>query len=114
MLSVPTMVREMNVGVQDIVVELPRVYPRERAKADPNDLVTLAFRAGTKVGIWKAPDTRIHIVRPADWKGQTPKAVMNKRVLARLEVDEVVALGAENDHNVLDAIGIGLFHLGRL
>jgi hypothetical protein len=50
---------------------------------------------------------------PSEWKGQVPKDVMNERVLKRLSVKEHEAL-VSSDHNTLDAVGIGLFHSGRL
>ena len=98
-------------GADTIVVELPRSYPGSRV--NPGDLITLAYRAGQVVGRCRGAFTKVRTLFPADWKGQTPKRVMNQRVLARLDEAERAAV-AMMDHNVLDAVGIGLWHLGRL
>ena len=93
-----------------LVIELPQVYQHGRSKGDPNDLIRVAFYAGscTRIGhgVLSTPT-------PAEWKGQTPKAICAERIKAVLAVHELVHL-YKADHNVLDAVGIGLWALGRM
>ena len=92
------------------VVEVPRIYPHSaQQKGDLNDLLELAGVVGALAGVFDV----LEFVYPATWKGQVPKKVMNARVLATLSLAERSAL-IHNDHNTLDAVGIGLFYLGRL
>lgn len=93
-------------------VERQRVYPgRQGRRTDPNDLLDLSLVTGGLIYAFRQAKTKV--IYPADWKGQTPKKVMNHRVFSRLTVEEQLALGTKN-HNVLDAVGIGLYYLGRL
>lgn len=64
---------------------------------------------------------------PIEWKGATPKSIHHERVWARLADRERMVvndafsrrgmngkpLPASKRHNVLDAVGLGLFALGR-
>lgn len=92
-----------------VVVELPRVYPHER-HVRPNDLIDLAAAAGacaTLPGPFK-------FVHPHQWKGQLSKKMSNARTINALSPDEMEILGRwQKNHNVLDAIGIGLKEVGR-
>lgn len=101
----------------DIVrVEMPRIYPGSgQRKGDLNDLLDLA----AVVGYWEdrlRGSQDVKRVFPATWKGQVPKKIMNARVMAKLserEAHTIRHVGAK-DHNIIDAIGIGLWALGRL
>lgn len=105
------------------VVEMPVVYPGSKKGNDPNDLLALTGVGGAFVSIVQyaltgAISTPISVktVKPAEWKGQVPKQIMNERVqkkLSKEELGKVVSVGAL-DHNTWDAVGIGLFALGRL
>lgn len=99
-----------------LAVERMCVRGPARAKGDPNDLITLSVIAGML-----RPS---HLYRPEEWKGQMPTGgkagvqvdVLGARVLSRLSPEEKTRIpdaGAKT-HNVIDAIGIGLHHLGRL
>jgi hypothetical protein len=102
------------------VIEFPRAYSATRSKADPNDLLAVAAVAGA----WAARGAAagpVRFVAPSEWKGQTPKAVCAARVRAALEPAERATLDAalaemttHLHHNALDAVGIGLFHFGRM
>lgn len=97
-----------------VVIELPQVYPSH--PVPPNDLVTLAFLAGRYAG---RPAGEVFTVFPHEWKGNLPKEVCAARVRARLSEDERAVIDAcdvpkGQKHNVLDAIGIGLFALRRM
>lgn len=98
------------------VCEKPKVYTRERSKADPKDLIDLAIAAGRMTANGKCTYTE-----PAAWKGQVPKEIHHARVLKELDASEAVlwerisqGIAARLSHNVLDAIALGLHTLGRL
>ena len=96
-----------------IVLEVPFAYPR--SGVDPNRLITLAVTAGRLAGRFSG---RVEKVYPRAWKGQRPKHLdtmytydlllpKEKRI-----VDDSTSLKMER-HNVLDAVGIGLWALKR-
>jgi hypothetical protein len=97
------------------VVEVPQVYRFGGASTDPDDLIQLAGIGGAVGSIIKPTSARGYY--PRQWKGQVPKEIMIKRIetkLASQEVAAIVKCPPSLRHNVVDAIGIGLFHLGRL
>ena len=106
----------------DLAVEWPRVYAtairRGERGADPNDLLALAGVAAAVVTT--LPDARAWSYAPSEWKGQLPKAACHVRVRSRLSPAELAVAAAAAaaagrlGHNVLDAVGVGLHHLGRL
>lgn len=91
------------------VLEVPVIYDRRRWEGDPNDLVAIAAAGGFVLGT--ATPKRFKTITPQDWKGQTPKPIQAKRTLAKLSKQERKL--AFSDHNVVDAIGIGLWELQR-
>lgn len=114
------------------VIEWPKVYREGSAsKANPDDVLKIAGVAAVASSIlleetvlWPKDIRR---VLPSEWKGQAPKFTrasdgakiysMWTRMMPVLTGDEkvvVVSSGYQNDDNVLDAIGIGLFHLERM
>lgn len=80
--------------------------------ASTGDLVKLAMLCGAMFFM----SSRIHgtvLVPPSSWKGQLPKKVCNNRVLKILQAQSTYQpLGRISNH-ALDAIGIGLWALGR-
>lgn len=99
----------------EVACEWPQVYAPGKQKGDPNDLLALV---GVSVGIcalYAGADVSSYL--PAQWKAQMPKGVAHERVLARLSAEERNEIWLPSakglQHNVLDAIGIGLHHLGR-
>jgi hypothetical protein len=99
-------------------IESQVIYPH--SKADPNDILTLAREAGRVAGSCAAAGATVRWVKPAEWKGQLPKDVCHRRVRALLTDEERAILTrdcrgmpASKRHNVLDAVGIGLWALGR-
>jgi len=94
-----------------LVCEWPQIYTSGKGKGDPNDLIPLAVICGMLAAQY--PSASVYTYAPREWKGQVPKRVMVTRVLGRLS-DEELALLTTSDHNAIDAIGIGLWHLGRL
>ncbi len=119
---------ELEVGVLDrpfdLVVEIPQVYPREKWKGDPNDLVQVAYMAGVVAGTvastmsFDREDVPVQLVKPHQWKGSRPKKVCHESIMQRLSVEERAVvedlhLSASRRHNMLDAVGLGLWHLQR-
>lgn len=99
-------------GVDEVVCEMPRVYPDERKKR-PNDLLDLAAVAGSCACLGP-----LVFVYPYQWKGQVPKGIMHERVRRQLSLGEVVVLDQclkqvpkSLQHNVLDAVGVGQWRL---
>lgn len=91
-----------------VFCEVPQVYPDEKTKLQ--DLITLSVTAGYVVGEMRP--RKVTMVFPKTWKGQRPKPVDNRLTLKLLnDRERQIANGA--DHNVLDAIGIGLWALKR-
>lgn len=108
---------------QTFVMEIPRIYPH-RSKGDPNDIVDLALTTGEIRGHFRAAGCHIIEAFPRTWKGQVPKEIHHARVLKQLADDELRLLNAEArkisktnpngfDHNMLDAVALGLWFLRR-
>lgn len=101
-----------------LVMEYPQAYRRERGSKgeDPNDLISVGCVAGAILATVRS--LQFYLVYPAAWKGQVPKDIHNERVRKRLSSAELSILGtvrpASKVHNAIDAIGIGLWYLGRL
>lgn len=103
-----------------VVAEWPRVYTRAKSKGDPNDLLPLAACSAACATALKP--YLCESVHPDTWKGQAPtETVIAARVLDRLEIVEarvyaeaLAVAGKTLGHNVTDAVGIGLYALGRL
>lgn len=96
----------------EIVIERPQIYTGAEAKGDPNDLLDLAFVAG----YFRAHRSYL----PAEWKGQVPKEIHHKRLSEYFaESGDVDGFDVwkrisklKKDHDLRDAVGLGLFHLG--
>jgi len=106
-----------------IVIEVPKKYKYEEHPV--GDLITLAFRAGVIAGIQHL--TELVVYDPHGWKGSTPKPVHHRRVFSVLtEAEQNLVVKqtksarckGENQNapspDMLDAIGLGLFHLKRM
>ena len=91
-----------------VIIERPQIYPQ--SKGDPNDLIDVAITVGLCLTLSQFST----IYRPREWKGQVPKKIHNARALDKLRPGERHILGElVKNHNVIDAIGIGLYYLGR-
>lgn len=105
-------------GVHEIVIEWPKVYARGKSQGDPADLLPLV---GVGMAVAGLVGARFGVIvrsyEPSEWKGQIPKgAAFVGRVKLRLEGTERSAIDlpiGSLAHNVWDAIGLGLHHLGR-
>lgn len=104
------------VDVELAIVEVPQVYQQRFLKGDPNDLIEVALTAGAFLSAANALE--IDTVRPRGWKGTRPKEVCNALTLKTLSETEKKVLGScgvprSLAHNIMDAVGIGLWTLGR-
>jgi len=104
-----------------LVVEKPQVYRSRKSRGDPNDLIDVAVFAGCVLGAADAAEERFahELVVPRDWKGTIDKDVMIRRVLAWLREDERgvferAGAPASLAHNVVDAVGLGIWYARRL
>ncbi len=96
-----------------LLIEMPRIYPGSaQQKGDLNDLLDLAAVVGYCEALFGVGER----VFPARWKGQVPKKIMTARIISKLTPDELsrIARVGAKDHNTIDAVGIGLWKLGRL
>ena len=100
--------------VHDVWIESPVIYPRSKAR--PADITTLARGAGRWAGRYDVLAVEAHFVEPAQWKGQVPKDIAHARMWDRLQPLEkniveraCKGLAPSTRHNVLDAVGIGLW-----
>lgn len=108
--------------IVELVFERPQIYTWGKSKGDPNDLVGLAGVAGALVGRLSIASPSLHVSSPtpAEWIGQLPKATKGsalvspraQRILSRLSPDELALV--PDQHDALDAVGLGLWRLGRL
>ncbi len=109
-------------GVTDLVAEWPRTYRRGRAGGGPSkSLFPLAgIIGGVSVGLQCAVMT----YEPRDWAGQVPKnkkgdgrtSMRGTRIERRLKDAELRVwqdLPKSGNHDIVDAVGIGLHFLGR-
>lgn len=96
-----------------IVVEEPQVYPV--SKGDPNDLIKIALDAGILIGSI-APGCLVLPFKPHMWKGSVPKDIHQRRILKVAgDIQSMLSLLRSSDRShAIDAIGLGLYHLGRL
>lgn len=92
------------------VIEFPQVH---RDTPNPNDIVKLAAACGAYTAILQSLGFSVSWVAPSDWKGTVPKDIMFRRILAKVTSDEYTRIKKPKDHNVVDAVGIGLWHLNR-
>jgi len=92
------------------VIEFPQVY---QETPNPNDIVKLAAGCGAYTAVLQSQGFEVSWVKPKDWKGTVPKDIMLKRILAKIDPSEYTCIEKPKDHNVIDAIGVGLWKLKR-
>lgn len=114
--------RLIDLGPVDLcVVERMVHYPGStgaRGNAVANDLIDLTAASCLLAG--RINPRELRFVTPHEWKGTTPKEICEARALAKLREKERQLLWAyladvppSLRHNLWDALGIGLFALGR-
>jgi hypothetical protein len=102
------------------VIECPQTYGGRAAKGDANDLIQLAVVVGhLQMGLSDSEATEWPtLILPQDWKRQVPKDLCAKRAMKALhgyELESVERHVPESlQHNMWDAVGIGLVCVGRL
>lgn len=99
---------------KDLVVEKMVSYPGSPVRVD--DLMELVGVTGAIVGAVDQCGAYTSYL-PRQWKKTVPKPIHNKRVLAKLTPAESAPLASIRPalvHNAVDAVGLGLFHLGRI
>jgi hypothetical protein len=109
--------RELNGADILFVSEEPIVRLPKHQKGDQDDIIQLAGvvgAVGAQAGLeeW----TRASL-KPEVWKGNIDPDIILARIEKRLRPEEIAVIqpcARSKRHNVLDAIGIGLFVLGRL
>ena len=100
-----------------LVVERPQIYRASKSPGDPNDLLSLAALNAAVGALVQAPTCKSYL--PREWAGTTQKtktgdpwlSMRGQRVHKRLS--EVELATVVPSHDAVDAIGIGLHHLGR-
>lgn len=100
--------------VDDLIVEHMFKYPG-MDKINVNDLLDVQ----TVAAMIAASHSGAISVYPPQWKGNVPKKIMTERIKKLLTPKEQYLLEVGDwpkslEHNVVDAIGIGLWRLGRL
>jgi hypothetical protein len=130
-------------NLHGLVIEKPTVYPgsSEKDPNDLIDLAGAAYFAEGAIRARGGPPA--HYVKPFDWKGQLKKPQHHARIWSVLANDEREAFGRDAGHsidfvekkidracellaqtgkvknyswaahNLLDAVGLGLWYLGR-
>ncbi len=105
-------------NVETVWIESPVLYPHSKAR--PADILQLSREAGRWAGIYSVFAADVHFVEPANWKGQLKKKVHHPRIWAKLNANErdILHLAGKGVlgsklHNVLDAVGLGLWVLKR-
>lgn len=107
-------------GSDTVLIEEPQDYAGGRRKVDPNVLIKLARKVGDLERLARTtPGVRIvKVVKPYEYKGQTPKTIHHRRVIKHLTPQEcaviVAAIRAKKiterqARNMMDAIGLGLW-----
>lgn len=103
---------------ETLVLEWPQIYAApQRGQKDPNNLLCLAGIDAALVG--SLQPLKVEHFLPHEWKGNLPKETAHHpRVMARLSDDEKARIkkapSADLQHNIVDAVGLGLFYLGRM
>lgn len=121
--------------VSSFVFERPQFYSAVKSKGDPNKLVGVLGVGAALAGMFYSCGVReFRSYLPAEWIGQLSKVCptckgkakkkckdcrgsawetpRGRRIQSRLSIDERAACPDQND--AIDAVGIGLKHVGRL
>lgn len=96
-------------GISFAIVECPESQFSQETRE--RDIYALARAAG-EIGI-QFPE-RLYVA-PSRWKGQIPKEIHHPRIVSQLDEFERKTLPTKKTElkHVLDAVGIGLWYLGR-
>ena len=97
------------------VIEVPQIYREAQQKGAQEDLIRLAIVVGTVAHAIEDYCHSILFIEPHDWKGNTPKDISETRTRGKLSPEELQCVedAGAKQHNTWDAIGIGLWRVGR-
>jgi hypothetical protein len=108
-------------GVAELVTEWPQIYRGEQSKVPAKSMPPMA---GVGVAVGALIGATITSYLPKTWSSGIPKATegdcrespRSRRIHSRLDGVELELWDRlkKSDHDAIDAIGIGLFRLGRL
>lgn len=95
------------------IVEIP-----DRIRVNPKSIIKLALNAGRWLQHLSLSRS-VEAVEASAWKASTDPDVLARRILAILTPEERAVIPKTRsalgyDHNVIDAIGLGLWRLGRM
>lgn len=103
-------------GAPYVVIEKPQVYRGRGSKGDPNDLITLAVGVGRYLERAENSGARVALVLPRQWKGTIDKEIHHQRIRRDLPIDDLrvvvteeAKLAKSKVHNMMDAVGLGLW-----
>lgn len=101
--------------IKRAMIERPIIKPFGRQKERPKDIITLALRAGEAAGRLMTVGVQIEYVEPHVWKGGSiPKKISHARIRRKLTSQENLVIDRyARTHDAMDAVGIGLFAIGR-
>lgn len=112
--------------IRTVIFEWPQIYRFTKSSGDPNDLVPLgAVGIAFQMLVSAANLTRnarppeLLTPQPAEWTGQLPKSKTGDpwlsprgaRIKGKLQPGELSKVPAQ--HDAIDALGLGLWALGR-
>lgn len=100
--------------VTEVYCEMPSFFQGAfgRAVAIRGDLGKLTFAAAMIAAAAWGVEAAFHPVEVNEWKGQTPKEVMARRIRKRIGAEAMDRLGIKS--HAIDATGIGLYAKGLL
>ncbi len=100
--------------IDAVIAEKPQRYPHE--PISPADLEALREHLRVVLRPLLAAKVPVHYVRPAEWKGQTPKPIHARRIQAKLSPPELevylrcmLPLGTKARTDCTDAVGLGQY-----
>jgi len=100
-----------NTNVTTLVLECPQVYPEHRSRSD--DLIQLAGVVGSIATA--VPARRVVGLYPREWTKRVPKEERHARLKKQLQPGEALRIQEASwkslTHNVLDAVGLGLYYV---
>lgn len=100
-----------------VISEQMQAYAPGQQKGDQADILHVNITVGALMQHTVANKGFFQMVYPRTWKGNVPKEVMLNRIMSKLTEAEkklLPKLPKTKLHNVIDAIGIGLWKLERL
>jgi hypothetical protein len=93
-----------------LALEIPVERTGGKRRARTADLISLGIVGGACLAALRP--LRVVPVSPAGWKGTVPKETHQPLIWAALTPAEAATV--RGDHNAVDAVGVGLWALGRL